>query len=228
MTWGVFGAKIPTAMGWHPSYAFRDCPWCGLRDAHMNPMNTDVLTAGPDKQRWWSFMSCPRCANLIVLETSPKNETERIIRTIPEPGHTPDVAHLPEDVATYYREAIQILDVGVSSAAAVQLRKTLEAAAAHFGVDRGSLVNRVRGLIKAGLITSQFGQALDYIRVIGNVGAHATDQRLDEETVRRALRFTTQALRNLFEIPAELEALKQGAKEEAEEVGEGVGEEGSS
>jgi hypothetical protein len=70
-------------------------------------------------------------------------------------------------------------------------------------------------LIKAGLITKQFSEALHYIRNIGNVGAHATDEKLDEPTVRRALRFTTQALRNLFEIPAELEAL-QREEEEAE------------
>jgi hypothetical protein len=43
------------------------------------------------------------------------------------------------------------------------------------------------------------------VRRIGNVGAHAADERIDGDTAFRVLRFTTQALRNLFEIPKELE-----------------------
>jgi len=35
--------------------------------------------------------------------------------------------------------------------------------------------------------------------------------------MRRAIRFTTQALRNLFEIPAELKALEEEAGEETQE-----------
>lgn len=56
---------------------------------------------------------------------------------------------------------------------------------------------------------------LDHVRQVGNVGAHAGDQAVDEETARLALRFTTQVLRNLFEIPAELKALNPDEEEAA-------------
>jgi hypothetical protein len=98
---------------------------------------------------------------------------------------------------------------GVPDAAAVQLRKTLEAAAAHFGFDNDRLVDRIKELIKAGLITKSFGDVLEHIRKVGNVGAHASDERVDQETAKRAYRFTTQVLRNLFEIPAELKAIQE-------------------
>jgi hypothetical protein len=42
----------------------------------------------------------------------------------------------------------------------------------------------------------------DATRVLEAVGAHAS--HVDEKTARRALQFTTQVLRNIFEIPAEL------------------------
>jgi hypothetical protein len=42
---------------------------------------------------------------------------------------------------------------------------------------------------------------LDHVRKLGNVGAHASDEIVDEAS----LRFTTQVLRDLFEVPAELE-----------------------
>jgi hypothetical protein len=41
----------------------------------------------------------------------------------------------------------------------------------------------------------------DAIRVLEAVGAHAS--HVDEKTARRGLQFTTQVLRNVFEIPAE-------------------------
>ena len=44
----------------------------------------------------------------------------------------------------------------------------------------------------------------DATRVLDAVGAHAS--HVDEKTARRALQFTTQVLRNLFEIPPELAA----------------------
>ena len=44
----------------------------------------------------------------------------------------------------------------------------------------------------------------DATRVLEAVGAHAS--HVDEKTARRALQFTTQVLRNLFEIPPDLAA----------------------
>ncbi len=204
-------------MGFDQSFRFRDCPWCGLRDAQMNTLSTDSQTSGAGsapgegKTRWWTTLARPRCASVILMETNPPQEgRSRILQVIPRPREDLAVAHLPDDVEEYYRDAIRVLDAGVPDGAAVQLRRSLEAAAAHFDIRTGSLVNRIRGLIKAGLITTQFAQVLDHVRVIGNIGAHASDERLDEDRVRRALRFTTQVLRNLFEIPEELKQI-QGA-----------------
>jgi len=187
----------------------------------MQPLQVDMVSSSIDgKVRTWTVLSCPRCARVVVFETNAKDkQPPAILGTIPESTDEVGVSHLPDDVAAYYRQANRVLDVGVPDAAAVQLRKTLEAASAHFNVTKGSLLNRIRQLANEGLITAQFKEALDYIREIGNVGAHAGDESVDEETVRRALRFTTQALRNLFEIPAELEALKNEGGEDEEGSG---------
>jgi hypothetical protein len=50
-------------------------------------------------------------------------------------------------------------------------------------------------------------------RVLEAVGAHASD--VDEKTARRALQFTTQVLRNVFEIPPE-PATRSERKDEPE------------
>ncbi|WP_381793756.1 DUF4145 domain-containing protein [Streptomyces niveus] len=117
------------------------------------------------------------------------------------------IDHLPEDVERYYSDAIRVLGVGVPDAAAVQLRRTLEAAVAHFSIKEKVLMRSIEKLISDGHVTQSFRPVLDHIRAIGNLGAHASDERVDQQAAQRALRFTTQLLRNLFEVPGELKAL---------------------
>ncbi|MGW1663057.1 DUF4145 domain-containing protein [Streptomyces microflavus] len=129
------------------------------------------------------------------------------------PDGTASIHHLPEDVERYYTDAIRVLGVGVPDAAAVQLRRTLEAAAAHFSIKEKVLMRSIEKLIAEGHVTQGFAPVLHHIRAIGNVGAHASDERVDHEAAQRALRFTTQLLRNLFEVPGELEELNAKPKE---------------
>lgn len=199
-------------MAWSDTFRFRDCPWCGLREAELR------VVAGPgvkvdtsDGTRWWTIVACPRCGNLVSLRhNDPDHADAELIAALPDKGQEVDVRHLPERVAESYREAIVALEAGLSDSAAVQLRKTLEAACLHFGLDveKKPLVANIEELIRQGYVTKQFGGALHHVREVGNAGAHPRAERVKEEVARRALRFTTQVLRNLFEIPAELESLK--------------------
>ncbi|MET7323382.1 DUF4145 domain-containing protein [Streptomyces sp. NPDC005549] len=104
---------------------------------------------------------------------------------------------------------MRVLRVGVPDAAAVQLRRTLEAAAAHFSIKEKVLMKSIEKLISDGHVTQSFAPALHHIRAVGNVGAHASDEDVDQVTAEGALRFTTQLLRNLFEVPGELNELTQ-------------------
>jgi hypothetical protein len=165
-------------------------------------------------------LACPRCGGLVGIETSPDGQAAEIVSIVPiGPGVENEVRHLPDDVGAYYRDAIRVMQVGVPDAAAVQLRRTLEAAAAYFEdregnrITGGTLNQQIERLLGAGLITGPIHGAVHHVRMLGNIGAHATDERLDDERVRRALMFTTQLLRNLFEIPGELKAI-QGASED--------------
>ena len=166
-------------------------------------------------RRGWSLISCPRCAGAVLLEHSPSNVPHSVVGNVfPDIDRDVDVSHLPEDVSAYYRDAIRAMNASLPDAAAVQLRRTLEAASAHFGHNNGPLIRRVQGLITEGLITKTFGEVLNEVRRLGNLGAHATDERVDEAEATRALRFTTQVLRNLFEIPAELEQIRESQRAE--------------
>lgn len=207
---------IVHSVGFDQSERFRTCPWCGLHDAQMNLHGQYELATLKQRVRYWTLLSCPRCAGPILIETSAPNTIDAVGQVVPDEGAEVQIDHLPEDVEEYYSGAIRVLEAGVPDAAAVQLRRALEAAAAHCGVDSGPLVKRIEKLIDNGLITRGFGDVLDHIREVGNVGAHASDEKVDETTARRALRFTTQVLRNLFEIPAELKNLDANDEPEPE------------
>ncbi|MFC9619817.1 DUF4145 domain-containing protein [Streptomyces sp. NPDC056930] len=174
-----------------------------------------ALTTRDGDFKHWAVLGCPSCGGAILIEHSSPNVTETLAYEIVPKG--PDGAvsidHLPEDVERYYSDAIRVLGVGVPDAAAVQLRRTLEAAAAHFSIKEKVLMRSIEKLISDGHVTQSFGPVLHHIRAIGNVGAHASDERVDHEAAQRALRFTTQLLRNLFEVPGELKALNTKPKE---------------
>jgi uncharacterized protein DUF4145 len=202
-------------MGFDREWSFRNCPWCGLQETMFQFSQENLVTSTQSgRARFWALGGCPRCAGPVLLETNAREALpHELLRTIPD---TPsgEVQHLPLDVAEFYDGAQRVLSAGVPDAAAVELRKTLEAAAAYFGFEDARLVDRIKQLIAAGLITVPFGDVLDHVRKVGNVGAHASDDKVDSETAQRAYRFTTQVLRNLFEIPAELQAIGQPSVED--------------
>jgi hypothetical protein len=207
-------------MPFSQEFSFRTCPWCNTQDVSMQVKAQDVdfsVAAGGRKQ--WSWLGCPRCGSAISIETS--IQSARINKVVPdEPSSAMKVNHLPTDVEEYYTNAQTVLNAGVPSSAAVELRRALEAAAHHQGVNEKTLVKDIEKLAEKGLITANFVGVLGHIRKVGNVGAHAGDQTLTREEVEKAMTFTTQVLRNLFEMPKELELLGAPASEQENQAGE--------
>jgi hypothetical protein len=194
-------------MPFSPEFSFRSCPWCNTKDISMVIKSQDIKNrVARGGSREWTWLACPRCGGAVSIETHA--QAQRIVKVVPETGSSELVVnHLPSDVKEYYDNAQIVLSAGVPSSAAVELRRTLEAAAQHFEVSERTLVKSIKKLAEKGLITEGFTDVLGHIRKVGNVGAHASDQSLTHEEVNRALSFTTQVLRNLFEIPEELKLL---------------------
>lgn len=199
-------------MGFHEQMGMRTCGHCGLL-AQMHEVATNYLGRAPRAfgDSYYSFLECRGCGGFIILEHSAPgvgNFSENQI--YPDGGGTSEgIKHLPEDVAKYLKKARRVLQAGVPDSAAVQLRRTLEAAAAHFGVKERVLVRSISELIEQGMVTKQFANALHHVRDVGNQGAHAGDEDIDAETAEQALSFTVQLLRNLFEVPGELQKIEE-------------------
>ncbi|MEV7879800.1 DUF4145 domain-containing protein [Streptomyces microflavus] len=197
-------------MPWSDKHSFRDCPWCGLRNTRLTVANTDQnFSTRTGTSRYWATLGCPGCGGAVVLEHSaPQDDDDTVFLAVPKGlEEAAAINHVPDDVQQYFLDAIRVLSIGVPDAAVVQLRRTLEAAAAHFQIKEKVLMRSIEKLISEGYVTKSFEPVLHHIRAVGNVGAHASDERVDNGTAERALRFTAQLLRNLFEVPGELQRI---------------------
>lgn len=205
---------------------YRDCGYCRTTQVAMTVQWSSRTIVDAAKERhYWCALSCPRCGRVTLVELAMVSDVNpnnaeinqsseiNLLRVVPS-GDDIAVAvrHLPEDVQGFYSDAFRVLQAGVPDAAAVQLRKTLEAAAAHKGIKEKNLFESIRKLVDEGYVTLDFKDVMTHIRKIGNSGAHYTDVRLTAAEVERSLRFTTQVLRNLFEVPGELDELRREAE----------------
>lgn len=196
-------------MAFHPEMRFRDCPWCDTRNVAMSVELHCAPSDSFGQVRVWSMLICPRCAGAVLVETDEVVESE--LRVVPSGKHAEGVEDLPDSVAKHYERAVRVLDAGVASSTAVELRKTLEAAAQAHGINDRPLARAIERLAEEGLVTKRFVDVLGHIRKLGNLGAHASDEDISIDEARMAMEFTTQVLKNLFEIPAKLSSLSRAS-----------------
>jgi hypothetical protein len=128
------------------------------------------------------------------------------------PAEAWEVRHLEGAVARDWGDAARVFRVQAFEAAVVMCGRTLEAAADKLGIEGRTLQSRITKMLDAGLITEDFRAAMDYVRLIRNVGAHAGDP-VGQESADGTMRFTQQALRMLFEVPGELHRLTDRPEE---------------
>jgi Domain of unknown function (DUF4145) len=201
-------------MAWSEDFGYRDCGWCAVKDVAMvlrwssprvDQANRVVTSTGAARE--WHALTCPRCGGVTLIETVP-HTVPVIIQVVPDrPGARERIEHVPQGISRHFEQAGRAEAAGLNGAAAVELRRTLEGAAAHYEVTEKNLAASIGKLIEMGLVAAPFKRVLDHIRIVGNQGAHYTDEDVGNDELRRATRFTAQVLRNLFEIPGELEAL---------------------
>jgi Domain of unknown function (DUF4145) len=198
-----------------PKDFVRTCPHCSAGPTPFQRV-WDTSTPAPEGgERRWVIASCPACGGLINFEVPPGPEESPVIQVVPDVVGEWEVGHLPEEIQRDWNEAVAVYRVRADASAVVMCGRTLEAAAKRLNVGGGSLNQRIQRMLDEGLVTAGFGQAMDYIRLIRNTGAHA-GARVSRESAEGTMRFTQQALRLLFEVPGELARL-QGHPPELDE-----------
>ncbi len=200
--------------------AVLSCPHCNVPNMGFNVVadyQIGYLT-------WNSYWACTGCKGAVVLEVAfdpdrlgpdrPPSWYQEgdllsvgfsVIRQYPEPGPIDAPDHVPEPIATTYREATATLREGHFTASTVLLRKVLERATRHLVDDREALADmnlcpRIEKLAREHILTSEMKELAHLIRLDGNEAAHGDDP--DEATAKQIHQFTELFLVYAFELPA--------------------------
>lgn len=166
-----------------------------------------------DPHPWSMFVAvCETCSQLLLYENlgdqaSPE-DFERCELVFPKPLRL-GIA-VPREIAAIYEEAIRIKELA-PNAFAVQIRRALEALAADKGVKKGTLQVQLNELAKNGDIPPNLARASDLLRILGNVGAHASSQSVHpllahviDEFFRAVIEYVYIAPKRLAEFEAQM------------------------
>jgi hypothetical protein len=205
---------------------FRDCPRCGYQNLEMRPVSTCVVTTVAGRLRAWCMLASPRCAGVVTLELDfakgslqgaasglPGNLPVSVAFLLGGPGITCQGQSPPRGCGPLLprrpaRDRCRGARCGGRAAqenvGSSRLKEGRDGSEYHAGEEHPTAYRR--GLHYEGL------RACAAARSQGrHIGAHHTDEQLTDVEVLRALRFTTQVLRNLFEVPGELAELEAAA-----------------
>lgn len=158
------------------------CPHCGNRApqrlVYMQQFDERVWltsTGQEDAHPAAYFVAvCETCSEVLIYQAYMAfEETDFREAKLVWPKVALDVS-VPEGVARIYEEAARIKAIA-PNAFAVQIRRALEALCKDRGAKAGALARQLQELSDRGEIPKTLPEASEVLRLIGNVGAHASD-----------------------------------------------------
>lgn len=164
---------------------------------------------------------CETCDRILLyhdcVEIRNDNKFHLTRLIYPDPG----VLHesIPKLIADCYTEAVKIKHLA-PNAFAVQIRRALEAICEDRGAKERTLHDRLQHLAQQGEIPPILAEMTKVLRLLGNIGAHATDQSIQpgyvgaiDDFFRAIVEYVYVAPSKLTEFRDRLERLKTDAGE---------------
>jgi hypothetical protein len=192
-----------------------DCPHCSTRAAGFKMLGQ------------WSFGNQPSKANLVAacgvctygiliesLDTSGTNHFDVVQYTVQYPSDRyrilqtwPDrtlfaPTGVPENISSFYQQAVENLRAGRWDAAGAMFRKTLDVATklVATGDNSANLYSRIERLVSSGLLTPAMGDGSHEIRLDGNNAVHDEEPETQSDA-EASHKFTEAFLTYAFSLP---------------------------
>lgn len=162
------------------------CPHCGNR-APQRLIHTqrylERTWLGSDGEEadptpWSTFIAvCETCDKVLLYDNlgDQTNETHFDSCELDYPQSARLHISVPQRIANVYEEASRIKEIA-PNAFAVQIRRALEAVCEDRGVEKGTLQKKLNKLAKSGEIPPLLAEASEVLRLLGNIGAHGTEE----------------------------------------------------
>ena len=199
------------------------CPHCGNRapqklvysnhfysngffDMEGNKTDNDLPAA-------YFIAECETCHEVLVyLAEAHIPEKNRFLDSNliwPDPGFLGQ--GVPSLIKEIYKEAMRIKNLA-PNAFAVQVRRALEALCDDRGANKGTLYDRLKSLVEKNEIPPVLSEMSNILRLIGNIGAHATQQNVKAGHVRIIDEFFKAIIEYVYVAPQKVKQLKKQLK----------------
>lgn len=115
---------------------------------------------------------------------------------------------VPKRVSNIYSEALRIKQ-NAPNAFATQIRRALEAVTDDRHAKPGSLVQRLKELAHRGEIPPTLAEVSDTLRILGNIGAHASEANIEPWQVHSIDEFFRAIVEYIYVAPSNLADFKK-------------------
>ncbi len=153
---------------------------------------------------------CLTCLELLLyvaeVEVPPDSEFVSVGLHWPDPGVLGD--SVPEEIRRCYSEAAAIKNLA-PNAFAVQIRRALEALCKDRSAKGRTLNERLAWLVTLGEIPPVLAQMTTVLRMIGNIGAHASNREIKAGHVRPIDEFFRAIVEYVYIAPHKIKKLQQ-------------------
>jgi hypothetical protein len=115
---------------------------------------------------------------------------------------------VPPLVKESYDAAVDCENAKIYLPAVVMVGRALEAVCHEYDPNTKGLFQGLQSMLKAGVISKELMEWADELRVLRNVGAHATSDRVDPKDVTESLDFLQAILEILYDLRPKFTAMK--------------------
>ena len=197
------------------------CPHCGNKSPqkHIHTQGTSgtgwIIEDGEefDLTVVYFIASCETCNHILVYRAVEEIPDDKYFTSaelvFPESGKLP--SPVPKTVSNIYSEALRIKNLA-PNAFAVQIRRALEALCEDRGAKNGTLQNMLNELSTKGEIPSTLIDATDLLRLLGNIGAHASEDSVKPWQVRTLDEFFRAIVEYVYIAPSKIKEFREGLK----------------
>jgi hypothetical protein len=165
-------------------------------------------------------LACPSCNNTLVgLEEEYPEEYQDgrprlATRLWPNPKQNISW-HLPEIVKTSLEEADRCISSGAFSACVVMSGRALEGIGVYYKMKSKSLQGILKELKEHDIIDSRLYEWSNELRIIRNIGAHATTDKVVKQDAEDVLEFTKAICDYVFILTNKFEEFKKRRNQES-------------
>jgi hypothetical protein len=151
---------------------------------------------------------CETCREILIYYSSTEEDFQLAELYWPDIGLNKSV---PKEVSHIYDEAIRIKHLA-PNAFAVQIRRALEAICKDRGTRKHNLAQQLNELAEKGEIPKTLSEASDILRLIGNVGAHASETEVHPLQAIAIDQFFKAIVSYVYVSPAMIKEFKENMK----------------